>query len=221
MRLNRWIALPVAGLAAVVIGVAAVEAAPSPSPSASGSPNVGQMFVDKLAGILHRSRGQTQDALKQAQLQTIDQLRKDGRITQAQADAMKARINAAQGLSLGGGFGLPHTRPFGAKAGLMGQLRIAEMKAAAGALHLNAADLISRLRSGKTLSDLEQASGVSDAAVRTAMTNAARGVLDTAVKAGTLTQGEENLLLSRLGSRVPFGGARPAPPAPAGFFPPI
>src|SRR5205807_8996126 len=62
MKLNRWIVLPAAGLAAVIIGVAAVEAAPSPSASSTGSKNYAQVFVDKLAGILHLTPAQTQDA---------------------------------------------------------------------------------------------------------------------------------------------------------------
>src|SRR5258707_7876405 len=105
MRLNRWFVLPAAGRAAVITGVAAVEAAPSPSASPTASKNYAQVFVDKLAGILHLTPAQTQDALKQAQLQTVDQMLKDGRITQQQADAMKARINAGQGLGFGFGAG--------------------------------------------------------------------------------------------------------------------
>ena len=81
MRMNRWIVLPAAGLAAAIIGVAAVEAAPSPSPSAGTSKNYAQVFVDKLAAILHLTPAQTQDAFKQAQLQTVDQMVKDGKIT--------------------------------------------------------------------------------------------------------------------------------------------
>src|SRR4030081_2508861 len=103
MRLNRWFVLPAAGLGAAIGGVAAVEAAPSPSPTASK--NYARVFVDKLAGILKLTPAQTQDALKQAQLQTVDQMLADGKITKAQADAMKARINAGQGLGAIQGFG--------------------------------------------------------------------------------------------------------------------
>src|SRR2546427_708136 len=92
MKLNRWIVLPAAGLAAVIVGVAAVEAAPSPSASPTSSKNYAQVFVDKLAGILHMTPAQTQDALKQAQLQTVDQMLADGKMTQAQADALLARV---------------------------------------------------------------------------------------------------------------------------------
>ena len=199
MKLNRWIVLPAAGLAAVIIGVAAVEAAPSPSPSANGSKNYAQVFVDKLAGILHLTPAQTQDALKQAQLQTVDQMLADGKITKAQADAMKARINAGQGLGAIGGFGR-HEGGFKHNMALMKDLKTAELNAAASALHMSTADLQSALRSGKSLSDLETQQKVSDSDVKAAMKNAAKGVLDKAVKAGTITQAQADAILSRVGT---------------------
>jgi polyhydroxyalkanoate synthesis regulator phasin len=202
MKLNRWIVLPAAGLAAVIIGVAAVEAAPSPSASPSASKNYAQVFVDKLAGLLHLTPAQTQDALKQAQLQTVDQMLADGKITKAQADAMKARINAGQGLGAVGGFG---HQGGGFKAGrtLMNALMTAELNAAASALHMSTADLQSALRSGKSLSALETQQKVSDSAVKAAMKNAAKGVLDNAVKAGTITQPQADAILSKVGSGLP------------------
>ena len=229
MKLNRWLVLPAAGLAAVIIGVAAVEAAPSPSPSASASKNYAQVFVDKLAGILHLTPAKTQDALKQAQLQTVDQMLKDGKITQQQADAMKARINAGQGLGFGFGAGAGAGRRGGFKADmtLMQNLKTAELNAAASALHMSPADLQSALRSGKSLSVLETQQKVSDSAVKAAMKNAAKGVLDNAVKAGTLTQAQADAILSHLGTGLTVrghkqenesgetpGGQAPSTPAP-------
>jgi hypothetical protein len=203
MKLNRWYALPAAGLAAVVIGVAAVEAAPSPSPSTTGSKNYAQVFVDKLAGILGLTPAKTQDALKQAQLQTVDQMLKDGQITQAQADAMKARINAGQGLGPIGGFGLKRGG-FRAQGTVMKDLTTAELNAAASALHMSTADFQSALRSGKSLSQLETQQKVSDSAVKAAMKSAAKGVLDKAVKAGTITQAQADAILSKVGSGLNF-----------------
>jgi len=228
MKLNRWLVFPAAGLAAVIIGVAAVEAAPSPSPSASASKNYAQVFVDKLAGILNLSPAKTQDALKQAQLQTVDQMLKDGKITQQQADAMKARINAGQGLGFGFGAGAGAGRRGGFKADmtLMQNLKTAELNAAASALHMSPADLQSALRSGKSLSALETQQKVSDSAVKAAMKNAAKGVLDNAVKAGTLTQAQADAILSHLGTGLVRGhkqedesgetpgGQAPSTPAP-------
>src|SRR3989454_12015483 len=217
MKLNRWIVVPAAGLAAVIIGVAAVEAAPSPS--ASGSKNYAQVFVDKLAGILHLTPAQTQDALKQAQLQTVDQMLADGKTTKAQADAMKARINAGQGLGPLGGFGR-HGEGFKADRTLMKDLTTAELNAAASALHMSTADFQSALRSGKSLSDLETQQKVSDGAVKAAMKSAAKGVLDKAVKAGTITQAQADSILARVGSGLNRFEHKPArPQTPGGSAP--
>ena len=211
MKFNRWMAVPVAGVAALVIGVAAVNAA---TPSPGTGTNYAQVFVDKLAAILHLSPAQTQTDLKQAELQTIDQMVKDGKITQAQADQLKSRINSSQGFEFG--FPFRHGGAFGNRT-LFQNLRTAELNAVAGALHMSASDLQTQLRSGKTLSQLEQSAGVSDTAVRTAEHNAAKGVLDSAVKAGTITQAQEDAILSRIdqGSGLLHGfGGRPASPAP-------
>jgi hypothetical protein len=199
MRLNRWTVLPLAALAAILIGVAAVEAAPSPSPSANSSKNYVQVFIDKLAGILHLTPTQTRDAIKQAELQTVDQMLADGKITKAQADTLKAKINAGQGLGPIGGFGLKRPGLFGDRA-LAKDLASAELSAAASALHMSTSDLQSALRSGKRLSDLEAQQKVSDSAVRSAVKNAAKGVLDKAVKAGTITQAQADEILSRIES---------------------
>jgi len=213
MKLNRWIVLPAAGMAAVIIGVVAVQAAPSPS--ASGSKTYAQVFVDKLAGILHLTPAQTQDALKQAQLQTVDQMLADGKITKAQADAMKARINAGQGLGAVGGIG--REGGFKADRTLMKDLTTAELNAAAAALHMSTADFQSALRSGKSLSALETQQKVSDSAVKAAMKSAAKGVLDKAVKAGTITQAQADSILSKVGSGMNFrSGHKPARPQTPG-----
>lgn len=203
MKLTRhWLALPVALVAAVAIGVAAVQAAPSPSPSTgSSSKNYAQVFLQKLANVLHLSSPtQASDALKNAELQTVDQMVADGQLTKAQGDALKAKINAGQGLGPVGAFGFrPGAGSFGPRAGLRG-LMTAELNAAASALHMKASDVTSALRSGKTLSDLEAQQKVSDSAVKTAMRNAAKGVLDPLVKNGTLTQAQEDAALARVGS---------------------
>lgn len=216
MKLNRMIALPVAGAAALVIGVAAVEAAPSPS--ASGSTNYAQVFVNKLAGVLHLTPAQTQDALKQAQGQTVDQMLKDGKITQAQADAMKAKIKAGNGLGV--------IRPFAGGLGRAGgdralgrDLLTAELSAVAGALHMSVADLQTQLKAGKTLANLEQANNVTDATVKAAMKSAGKGVLDKAVKAGTITQAQADAMLARAGTGFGLRRSLPRPAqTPAAFF---
>jgi hypothetical protein len=94
------------------------------------------------------------------------------------------------------------------------------LNAAASALHTNASDLKSQLKSGKSLADLEKAAGVSDATVKAAMKAAAKGVLDSAVKAGTITQAQADALLARAGNGFGFRGGLPRPPkTPAAYFP--
>ena len=204
MKVNRWIALPLAGIAAVAIGVGVTAASPSPSPS--GATDFAQVFVDKLAGILHLSSSETRNDLKQAELQTIDQMVKDGKITQAQADALKNHINSSSGL----GFPLGHFRA-PVDHGILSDVRTAELDAAAAALKMTRADLEAQLRAGTRLSTLEQQKGVSADTVRNAERDAAKSVLDKAVKEGKITQGQEDEVLSKVGNRPPFGGhVRPA-----------
>ncbi len=93
---------------------------------------------------------------------------------------------------------------------------------------MSTADLQSALRSGKSLTDLETQQKVSDSAVKAAMKDAAKGVLDKAVKAGTITQAQADAILSRVGNGLKFryhkpeqesgeaapGGQAPTSPAP-------
>ena len=74
----------------------------------------------------------------------------------------------------------------------------------ASALHMSTADFQSALRSGKSLSQLETQQKVSDSAVKAAMKSAAKGVLDKAVKAGTITQAQADAILSKVGSGLNF-----------------
>lgn len=214
MRFNRWTALPVVGVLALAIGVVAVSAAPSPSPSASGK-NYAQVFVDKLAGILHLTPAQTSGDLKSAELATIDQMVADGRITKAQGAELKAKIQNGQLSGFGFGFAPRFGGPELGARGVLRDVRTAELNALAGTLKMSLADVQSQLRAGKTLGDLEQLHGVSDTAVQAAVRSAAKGVLDKAVKAGTITQQQEDMLLSRIGS-MPFKFGHRAPVAPGG-----
>jgi methylphosphotriester-DNA--protein-cysteine methyltransferase len=110
----------------------------------------------------------------------------------------------------------------------MKDLKTAELNAAASALHMSAADLKSALRSGKSLTELETQQNVSDSTVKAAMKDAAKSVLDKAVKAGTITQAQADAILSRVGTGLNFrqhkqeqesgetapGGQAPATPTP-------
>ena len=66
------------------------------------------------------------------------------------------------------------------------------------------------------MSDLETQQKVSDSAVKAAMKSAAKGVLDKAVKAGTITQAQADSVLSRVGSGLDRFGHKPARPKTPG-----
>ena len=94
--------------AAAIIGAGAGGAAIAAS--GSGSPFSPSAFLDDLAGRLGVTTQKLKDASKAAALDQVDAALKAGTITQAQADELKARINAGDGVPfLGGpGFGFHH-----------------------------------------------------------------------------------------------------------------
>jgi len=191
MKMKKRIAIPLAGLAALVIGVAAVSAAsPSPSPSATNKP--GQVFLDKLAAILHISTGQLQTDIKQARVETIDQMLKEGKITQAQADEMKKRAEA------GHGFGLEGKRGALFDSTVARDLRTAALDAAAKTLKTTPDGLKADLKGGKSLADLEKAAGVTEADLRASVKAAAKGVLDKAVTDKKVTQAQADTILKAI-----------------------
>ena len=134
------------------------------------------------------------------------------RITQAQADANKSRIDQGQG-----GFGFPgrfgigpggrHGKGFPGGPGVDG---LAVMQAAADKLGMTEQEFQSALRSGKSLSDIATEKNVPLTDVQSAMVAAAKPQLDQAVKDGKLTQQQEDDILQRIqqGDWLGFRGMR-------------
>lgn len=137
------------------------------------------------------------DALAKAQDAQLDAAVKDGRLTQAQADAMKKR-RSESGTVLGmpggpghrGGPGGPH-----GPRGLGGPGGFAE--AAATALGLERDELFEQLRDGKTLADVAKAQGKSLSAVKAAVKKSVTAKLAEGVKDGRLTDAQRDAILER------------------------
>src|SRR4051812_15182975 len=107
-----------------------------------------QAFLDDAAGKLNVKSADLEKALQEAYDDRIDAAVKAGKITQAQADELKARAKANGGLPLlggpgfqGGGFGFGHHGPGGPHG--------SAMDAAATYLGLTEAQLRTQLESGK------------------------------------------------------------------------
>jgi hypothetical protein len=138
-------------------------------------------------------------ALKQALEARIDAAVAAGRITKAQGDAMKQRIESGDTPFFfgGGGPGYGH-RGHGFGGPGFGRRGGADLLgAAAKYLGLTEAQLQEQRQSGKTLEQIAQARKKSVSGLKGAMTAAIKTQLDAAVKAGKLTKDQETQVLKK------------------------
>jgi DNA-binding CsgD family transcriptional regulator len=210
MKRNHKLVIGAAAVAAVAGGSAAIAASGSSSPSQES-----QAIINDTAQRLGIAPTKLSAALRQALIDRVDAAVAAGRITKAQGDALKQRINSNDFPLIGGGH-----RDFG-HFGFFGKL-----DAAASYLGLTEAQLHSELASGKTLAQIAEDHGKSADGLVNALVNAAKQKLDAAVKAGRLTQSQADQMLSDLHSRITdlVNGKLPAPGGdgfrrPPGFRP--
>ncbi len=195
-RTRKALAIGVAALAVVGGGGAAIAASGD-----SSSP--GRSFLDSVASHLGISSQKLEDATKAAAIDQVDAALKDGKITQAEADALKQRIESGDyppffapflGPRLGPGFGHFHGGPpflFGEK-----------LSAAADYLGLTEAELRTKLNSGQTLAEVAKAQGKSVDGLKQALLDEAKAQLDQLVKDGKLTQDEADAMYERFQSHI-------------------
>ena len=150
------------------------------------------LFLDKLAAALNIQRSALDSAITSAGNSTADEAVQQGTLTQAQADALKSRIQAGDLGPLWGGRG-----------GKLGGIHVPGVKqamldAAASALTITTDELVAQLRSGQTLAQLAQAHNTTEQAVTGAALAAAKTQLDQAVANGTLTQAQADAVYARL-----------------------
>lgn len=154
-----------------------------------------QAFLNDVASRLHVSPRALNSAITGALSDRLDAAVKAGRLTQAQADAMKQRIKQNGGAPLLGG----RMHPFFGGPG--GPFR-AGFDGAASYLGLTPQQLHVQLESGKSLADLASARQKDLGGLKAAIQNAVKARLDTAVKNKRITQSQENRLLSGLSQRI-------------------
>ena len=188
MKLNRKtkIVLGAAALLSALGAGAAVAASQDTSPSSES-----KAVIDDAAKQLGIPSSKLSDALKQALSDRVDAAVAAGRLTKAEGDAVKARIQSDDFPLFGG----PH-RGFG-HFGFIGRL-----ETAAGYIGITEAQLRTELESGKSLAQVAQAHGKSVDGLINALVAAAKDKLDKAVTAGRLTKAQENEMLSHLKDRI-------------------
>ena len=188
-------ALVAASALSLVVGAGGAVAA------SKGSPTRGDGFLARVAGHLGISTQKLEDATKAAAIDQVNADLEAGRITKAQADELKARIEKGEApLFLGGQrhFG-PHRFgefghvPFGAHG---------HLSVAADYLGLTVPQLFQKLANGQSLADVAKAQHKSVDGLKKAIVNGAKQDLDQAVKSGFLTEAQAKEALSALQSRI-------------------
>jgi hypothetical protein len=204
---KKTIVLGVAGALAVAGGGAAIGAT-----QLNG--NDSQAVINDAAQQLGVSPSALSDALKNALKHQVDAAVAAGRLSKAEGDELKARIDAG-GVPLGllGGFG---------HRGL-GFPGFGQLDAASSYLGLTEAQLRTQLSSGKTLAQIAKDQNKSVSGLVDAMTADAKKRIEAAVSAGRLTRAQADQVLKDLDQRVtdlvngkrpsfdgrPFRGVRP------------
>jgi hypothetical protein len=215
MRRTRIAAVATAGaLAAAGTGVAVATSASDDAKQRE------QAVLEDAAGRLDVDAGELRDALSAAEDAQLDAEVKAGRLTQAQADAIK-QMRERSGLVLGGGGpghpGGPHGFGFGGdRHGGPGEV----MGAAAKSLGISERKLFTQLRDGKSLQQIAKAQGKDYADVKAAIRAAVKTELDEAVKDGRLTQSQADDMLEHLTDGLDDGVFGRGPGGPRGGFGP-
>jgi hypothetical protein len=175
-----------------------------------------QAFLNDVAKRLNVSPTQLQSALQGAFDDQLQAAVTAGKLTQAQANALKQHIQQRGGAPLGfGGLlhpGAPRLRRAPGMPGAPGLLGApghpflgvhgGRFSAAAKYLGVSESQLLKQLASGKTLAQIAKAQGKSASGLKAAMTAAVKTRLDKAVGAKLLTSAQEQKILSNLGSII-------------------
>src|SRR5215510_1182779 len=193
-------ALVAASALSLVVGAGGAIAA------SKGSATRGDGFLARVAGHLGISTQKPEDATKAAALDQVDADLKAGKITKAQADAMKAQIEKGEvPLFFGGphrfGPGGPHRfGDFGHRHVPFGEH--GHLSSAADYLGLTVPQLFQKLANGQSLADVAKAQQKSVDGLKKAIVDGAKKDLDQAVKSGFLTEAQAKEALSALQSRI-------------------
>lgn len=179
----RWILMALAGTALLVVGTLSVSGQPS---SAQDAQDTADSFIGRVAGKLGISEDKLSTAIKDSELEVLDEAVADGSLTQEQADRIRAHIEeyggTLRGPFFGRGFGGPgfghhHCRAVGFV-----------VDAAAEVLGMTEDDLKAQLRDDKSLANVADAQGMSLDDFKSGLLKQIKAQLDQKVTDGDLTQ---------------------------------
>jgi polyhydroxyalkanoate synthesis regulator phasin len=169
-----------------------------PAATDAATPTATNPYCQQYLQDLAKRLGVSVSTLQQDKLASAEdvlaQLVKDGKLTQNQANQVKQRLESHKACS-GNGQGLMGRRVI--MQSLKQYLPGVATQVAQG-LHLNANQLVSQLQSGKSLSDIAKAQGVSSNQLQTIVTNAIQSAANKAVSDGNLTQQQATNIMQKL-----------------------
>jgi polyhydroxyalkanoate synthesis regulator phasin len=182
-------------IAGTVAGLAVAGGGVAYAATQLGSPQQeNQAVLNDAARQLGVEPSALSAALKKALENRVDEAVAAGRLTKAQGNELKQRIESGDVPLFGGpGLGPRSIHHAGAFGGL---------DAAASYLGLTEAQLRTQLESGKSLADVAKAQGKTVDGLVQAFVDAAKKRIDAAVTAGRLTQTQADSILADLKSRV-------------------
>ena len=185
-----------------VIGATGIVSAQEPTPAANRPQQQRNHerrdnFLGRVATNLGISLDQLRTAFKTAETQTVDQLLADGKLTQDQADKLKAKIQSGDGFGIGRFLG-KHEGAKDRRQDRIANIRNGLVESAATALHMTPADLKAQLKSGKSIAQVATAQSIDLSAVKTQITGDAKTKLDKLVADGKLTQARADQALQKL-----------------------
>jgi uncharacterized protein YidB (DUF937 family) len=164
----------------------------TPTPSATNP--YCQQYLQDLAKRLGVSVSTLQQDKLAAAEDVLAQLMKDGKLTQNQANQIKQRLESHKACS-GTGRGLWGR---GVVMQALKQYIPGVATQVAQGLHMTVDQLKAQLQSGKSLSDIATAKGVSSTQLQTLVTNAIQNAVNKAVSDGNLTQQQATSIMQML-----------------------
>lgn len=157
--------------------------------------DLGQSFIDRLAGKLGMSSDELETTIKETQAEVVDDAVANGRLTEEQGAVLKERIESNDGVVRL----LPGPRGLGMHAFRQLDINLATI---ASELGMTTDELRTELASGSTLSEVITAHGSTVDAVVTALVADAETELAEAVANGNLTQERADQILANLPDRL-------------------
>ncbi|HEY3765426.1 MAG TPA: hypothetical protein VGL44_09740 [Gaiellales bacterium] len=197
-RLKRRIVI-----AALVIGVVGLGGT-----ALAASDSGGNSFLNDVAGRLGVSTQKLQSAINGANQDRLNQLVKQGKLTQAQANAIEKRMKAHGGAPFAGPFGGPmggfrhHGFRGGPRASFGFGPMMGSLQTAASYLGLSVTTLGQDLRSGKTLATVATVQGKSVSGLEAALLAPVKAHLDAAVQAHRMSQAQETRFLNMISDGI-------------------